>query len=69
MAIPYVVISTVAQRNGEIYSGMNVLLMFGQGFINGGRDKDDTRDAAACRKLCEISPLRTGSADHSPFRL
>ncbi len=64
--IPYGVISTVTQRNGEIYSGIGVLPMLGEGFIyRGERAKDDARDAAAYRRLCEISPLRSGSAGPS----
>ncbi len=37
-------------------------LMRGQGFINKRCAKEDTRYAVAYKRLCEISPLRTGSA-------
>ncbi len=62
LAAFYRVISTVAQRNGEISSGMGAILILGQSLIDRLRVGGVARNAVAGRRLVRISPLRSGSA-------
>jgi len=59
---PYGVISTVAQRSGEIYLGMGAILVLGQNPIDTVYAKNAVGDVAPYRSLDEISPLRSGGA-------